>query len=93
MKALLAAAVALAGLQGCDPGGGGPKCDAISAKASPLLIYVVGHDTVYSKETDAPPAPQALRRGEIPVRPAAWTKDTIPKPHLVCVTIYAGPLP
>ena len=43
MKALLAAAVALAGLQGCDPGGGGPKCDAISAKASPLLIYVVGH--------------------------------------------------
>jgi hypothetical protein len=93
MKAVLAVGVvALAGLQGCNPGGGGPQCGTQSAQHSPLLIYV-GGDTGYSKETDVPPARQALRRGEIPVRPAAWTKDTYPKPFLKCLTIYAGPLP
>jgi hypothetical protein len=93
MKAMLAVAVAaLAAVQGCDPGSGDPKCDTLSAKHSPLMIYA-GGDTVYSKETDAPPQPQAMRRGEIPVRPAVWTKDTFPKPHLVCVTIYADTLP
>jgi len=88
MKALLAVGVAaLAGLQACDLGGG-PNCGTVSAQKSPLFIYA-RHDTVYA---DLPPAPQALR-GEIPVRPAAATKDTYPKPFIVCVTIYAGPLP
>lgn len=94
MKGMLAlVAAALAAVQGCEPGGGGPHCDALSAVSSPLLIYAGGGDTVFSKESDVPPPAQALRRGEIPVRPAAWTKDTFPKPHLLCLTVYRDTLP
>ena len=39
MKGMLAlVAAALVAVQGCEPGGGGPHCDALSAVSSPLLI-------------------------------------------------------
>ncbi len=96
MKAMLAVVLAVgavAAVQACPPTGGSPQCDTLSVKSSPRLVYAGAGDTVWSKESNAPPQPQALRRGEIPVRPAAWTKDTIPKPHLVCVTFYKDTLP
>jgi hypothetical protein len=94
MKAMLAVALAVgvvAAVQACNPRGS--QCDALSVKSSPRLVYAGAGDTLWSKESNAPPQPQALRRGEIPVQPAAWAKDTIPKPHLVCVTFYKDTLP